>query len=223
MSLKLFLLVAVLTVAATQAAQPRFRGGVSTGGKACRKFNPPAQLRYLTVNMDCFEKNCKGVAACEWSDGMCGALPTPQPTPPPPPPTPTVIQCKLANAGPGATSADAAALCHASNCKYYVKASTHFRCCYQDGQDKISSCNAPPAGKQFPEPDPKMPPASPACTEGCTCCSNAKTIDEDMNKSELGGGKCKVGAGNKCKHTDDGKPCPSQTAVGTKCKPLPTC
>jgi len=229
MSLKLFILVAALTVMATQAIKPipggnlRFRGGISTGGKLCKKYNPPARFRLKNPNMAFFEANCKGEKDCEWSDGMCGAKPKPDPKPPPPPKPPTEEQCRLANAGPTATSAEAQQLCGAANCKYFVKASTKFRCCHHPDKDKISFCDTPPStgGKKFPEPDPVVKDGG-KCDD--KCCSDAKKIDEDMEKSQLGGGKCKVGGDGKCKHTDDGKTaCPSQMPVGTKCKPKPAC
>jgi len=57
-----------------------------------------------------------------------------------------------------------------------------------------------------------------------TCCSDPDQIDADKAGSELGGGKCKLGADKKCKQTDDTtKPCPSQIPSGTKCKPAPKC
>jgi hypothetical protein len=233
MSLKLFLLVAVLTVAATQAAQPRFRGGVgiATGsgsaGKACYKYNPPARMR-MTPNMAFFQKNCESVAACEWSDGMCGVKPAPAPTqkakpaPKPPAAVPaTADECKLANAGPTATSAEAKQLCGAAEgCKYFVVTKTKFRCCHHSKGDKISSCDAPSPKGPFPVPDPAMLP-----TGKCDgkCCSNPETIDADMAGSQLGGGKCKLVV-DKCMQTDDTtKPCLSQIPSGTKCKPAPKC
>jgi hypothetical protein len=234
MSLKLFLLVAVLTVAATQAAQPRFRGGVgiATGsgsaGKACYKYNAPARMR-MTPNTAFFKKNCESVAACEWSDGMCGVKPAPAPTQkakPAPKPKPlvpaTADECKLANAGPTATSAEAKQLCGAAEgCKYFVKSSTNFRCCYHKDGDKISSCDTPSPKGAFPVPDPAMKPA--AKCDG-TCCSDPDKIDADMAGSELGGGKCKLGADKKCKRTDDTTiPCLSQIMIGTKCGPAPKC
>jgi len=229
MSLKLFLLVAVLTVAATQAAQPRFRGGVgiATGsgsaGKACNKYNPPARFRRWTKggNYRFFEKNCKSVAACEWSDGMCGVAAKPNPKPAPLVPA-TVDECKLANAGPTATSAEANGLCKAAEgCLYHVVTKNKFRCCHHASVDKISSCDTPSPKAPFPVPDPVLKPA--AKCDG-TCCSDPDKIDADMAGSELGGGKCKLGADKKCKRTDDGKTaCPSQIASGTKCKPAPKC
>jgi len=232
MSIKLFLLVAVLTVAATQAANPRFRAvsGMQAKGKACdaancASCNPPKKIK-AAPQLAFFKNNCESLK-CEWVKDKCGkpkapiakALAVKTPT--------TEADCKAANAPSSATSAEAVALCGATQgCKYDVIAANNYRCCHLPASKKTICASYGDAElvKIYEFPVVKPTPATP-CAASSTCCSVAATIDADKAEAgEISGGKCKQVSGACVSPTNSATyVCTSQMMVGTKCGPKPAC